>query len=211
MTRPRLGRSSPARTIIRLDLPDPDGPTRATVSPGSMASETPRRMSPGPAALARVSATSSSRTSLSPGGGGVMGALLRVRSEVRTIWRCPAALQRGRPSRPRWVRGAERLTLRTPPPSVTLGLSTGPSMRHRGVARRRGGPLRNAAGSIVAALLAVAAPGSGTAAAAHVPEILVFGDSLTAGPGFAAEETFPARLEGRLKSAGINSPVGNAR
>ena len=48
--RPALGRSMPATTIIRLDLPDPDGPTSATVSPGPIASEMPRRISrPGPA------------------------------------------------------------------------------------------------------------------------------------------------------------------
>ncbi len=83
-------------------------------------------------------------------------------------------------------------------------------MRHRGVARRHGGSLRNAAGPIVAALIAVAAPGGGTAAVAHVPEILVFGDSLTAGPGLPADATFPARLEARLKSEGINVRVVNA-
>src|SRR5689334_5279559 len=53
----------PAKTIIRLDLPDPDGPTSATVSPGMIASEMPRRMSTGPAAPGNVRQTPSSRTS----------------------------------------------------------------------------------------------------------------------------------------------------
>ena len=50
MIRPALGRSMPAATIIRLDFPDPDGPTSATVSPGPIASEMPRKISTGPAA-----------------------------------------------------------------------------------------------------------------------------------------------------------------
>src|SRR5438067_1363709 len=47
-------------------------------------------------------------------------------------------------------------------------------------------------------------------AAARVPEILAFGDSLTAGFGLPADATFPARLEARLKSEGINVRVVNA-
>ena len=35
-TRPALGRSSPAVTIISVDLPEPDGPTSATVSPAAI-------------------------------------------------------------------------------------------------------------------------------------------------------------------------------
>jgi acyl-CoA thioesterase-1 len=83
-------------------------------------------------------------------------------------------------------------------------------MRRHAVARRRGGSPLNAAGLIVAALLAVAAPVAGVAAAAHVPEILVFGDSLTAGLGLPTDQTFPARLETRLRSEGINVHVVNA-
>ena len=36
-TRPLLGRSSPAITIIIVDLPEPDGPTTLTVSPAATA------------------------------------------------------------------------------------------------------------------------------------------------------------------------------
>src|SRR5690348_14304947 len=60
-TRPALGRSSPPVTIIKVDLPEPDGPTRLTVSPAPTRSETPRRTLTGPAALVSVRRTSSSR------------------------------------------------------------------------------------------------------------------------------------------------------
>jgi lipid-A-disaccharide synthase len=53
----------PAMTIIRLDFPEPDGPTSATVSPGMIASETLRNMSTGPAAPGNIRRTPSSRTS----------------------------------------------------------------------------------------------------------------------------------------------------
>src|SRR5580658_4229888 len=59
-TRPRLGRSRPPVTIISVDLPEPEGPTRLTVSPGATRSETPRRTLTGPAALASVRCTSAS-------------------------------------------------------------------------------------------------------------------------------------------------------
>src|SRR5439155_9632914 len=54
-------------------------------------------------------------------------------------------------------------------------------------------------------LLAAALP-----AEARAPEILAFGDSLTAGFGLPADATFPARLEARLKSEGIDVRVVNA-
>ena len=50
----------------------------------------------------------------------------------------------------------------------------------------------------------------GAPAAARVPEILAFGDSLTAGLGLPPEETFPARLEARLRADGIDVRVINA-
>lgn len=47
-------------------------------------------------------------------------------------------------------------------------------------------------------------------AAARTPEILAFGDSLTAGLGLPASEAFPARLEARLHDEGIAVTVVNA-
>jgi len=52
--------------------------------------------------------------------------------------------------------------------------------------------------------------GGGTPAASRVPEILAFGDSLTAGLGLPPEATFPARLEARLKAEGVGLRVVNA-
>jgi len=50
----------------------------------------------------------------------------------------------------------------------------------------------------------------GAPAAARVPEILAFGDSLTAGLGLPQEAAFPARLEARLKADGVALHVVNA-
>ena len=47
-------------------------------------------------------------------------------------------------------------------------------------------------------------------AAAKAPEILAFGDSLTAGYGLPANEAFPARLETRLRQEGVNVTIVNA-
>jgi len=47
-------------------------------------------------------------------------------------------------------------------------------------------------------------------AAAKAPEILAFGDSLTAGYGLPANEAFPARLETRLRQDGVNVTIVNA-
>ena len=47
-------------------LPEPDGPTTATVSPAAISNEIPRRMLTGPAALPRVRWTSSTTTSGPP-------------------------------------------------------------------------------------------------------------------------------------------------
>jgi acyl-CoA thioesterase I len=46
-------------------------------------------------------------------------------------------------------------------------------------------------------------------AEAHVPVILDFGDSLTAGYGVAPEQSFPARLEAWLRRQGIEARVVN--
>ena len=46
-------------------------------------------------------------------------------------------------------------------------------------------------------------------AAAHIPVILDFGDSLTAGYGLAPEQAFPARLETALRGQGIEARVVN--
>ena len=46
-------------------------------------------------------------------------------------------------------------------------------------------------------------------ASAKVPEILAFGDSLTAGLGLPASEAFPARLQARLKDEGIDVKIVN--
>ena len=50
---------------------------------------------------------------------------------------------------------------------------------------------------------------SGTPATAHIPVILDFGDSLTAGYGLAPEQAFPARLEAVLRRQGIEVRVVN--
>jgi acyl-CoA thioesterase-1 len=57
----------------------------------------------------------------------------------------------------------------------------------------------------LAALILAAPP-----AAAHVPVILDFGDSLTAGHGLPANEAFPARLQAWLQQRGIEARVVNA-
>jgi len=50
---------------------------------------------------------------------------------------------------------------------------------------------------------------SGAPAAAHIPVILDFGDSLTAGYGLAPEQAFPQRLEAALRRQGIEVRVLN--
>jgi acyl-CoA thioesterase-1 len=50
----------------------------------------------------------------------------------------------------------------------------------------------------------------GAEAAAPVPVIVAFGDSLTAGLGLPENEAFPARLEARLAALGVAAHVVNA-
>lgn len=59
-------------------------------------------------------------------------------------------------------------------------------------------------------MLCIAFWGSLTPAAAGAPEILAFGDSLTAGLGLPAEQAFPSRLEAWLRANGIAARVINA-
>jgi acyl-CoA thioesterase I len=78
-------------------------------------------------------------------------------------------------------------------------------MRPRPGDRRRAGIALGAGGALLAAAIGMASP-----AAARVPEILAFGDSLTAGLGLPAGETYPAQLAARLKALGVNARVVNA-
>src|SRR3954451_7601638 len=59
--------------------------------------------------------------------------------------------------------------------------------------------------ALLAGLLAAAVP-----AAARNPEILAFGDSLTSGYGLPPDNSFPARLEAKLRDEGITARVVNA-
>jgi acyl-CoA thioesterase-1 len=47
-------------------------------------------------------------------------------------------------------------------------------------------------------------------AAAVIPRVVALGDSLTAGPGLRAEETYPASLQQRIRAAGLPHLVVNA-
>lgn len=68
---------------------------------------------------------------------------------------------------------------------------------------------RGRIGALGIAVLAVILA-AGLHAAPRTPEILVFGDSLTAGFGLPPEASFPARLEAKLREAGIAARVVNA-
>jgi acyl-CoA thioesterase-1 len=59
-------------------------------------------------------------------------------------------------------------------------------------------------------VLLLAAVFGSAGAADRAPEVLAFGDSITAGFGLPAEEAFPARLEARLRDQGIAAHVVNA-
>ena len=64
--------------------------------------------------------------------------------------------------------------------------------------------------TLLGAALLLLAPIGSAPAAARVPEILAFGDSLTAGFGLPPEAAFPARLEARLQADGVDWHVVNA-
>lgn len=51
---------------------------------------------------------------------------------------------------------------------------------------------------------------SAGAPAAHVPEIVAFGDSIAAGLGLPPDQAFPARLEAKLRGDGVDARVVNA-
>jgi acyl-CoA thioesterase-1 len=59
-------------------------------------------------------------------------------------------------------------------------------------------------------VLLLAAVFGSAVAADRTPEILAFGDSITAGFGLPPSEAFPARLEARLRDQGIAAHVVNA-
>jgi acyl-CoA thioesterase-1 len=64
---------------------------------------------------------------------------------------------------------------------------------------------------LIASVLALAVPTSEPAAAADRPvRIVALGDSLTAGLGLPAQETFPAKLAAALKARGLAVDVTNA-
>jgi acyl-CoA thioesterase I len=67
--------------------------------------------------------------------------------------------------------------------------------------------LRAAARAAAALLIGLSL---GAPRAAGIPEILAFGDSITAGYGLAPETAFPARLEARLRAQGIAVHIVNA-
>src|SRR5580700_1484736 len=63
-------------------------------------------------------------------------------------------------------------------------------------------------GAIATLLIALFA--GGAPVMAKTPEILAFGDSLTAGFGLAPDASFPTRLEAKLRADGIEARVVNA-
>lgn len=62
----------------------------------------------------------------------------------------------------------------------------------------------------IAVLATVASALAAGPAAAHVPVILAYGDSLTAGYGLPAGDSFPVQLEAGLKRLGVAARVINA-
>ena len=66
------------------------------------------------------------------------------------------------------------------------------------------------AAAFALALAGLTAAGGTPPAAARVPLVLDFGDSLTAGYGLPESEAFPARLEAWLRAKGVTARVANA-
>ena len=65
-------------------------------------------------------------------------------------------------------------------------------------------------GLVLVAVLALALMLIPIPALAGTPEVLAFGDSLTAGLGLPGNEAFPAQLQARLKAEGIDAKIVNA-
>jgi acyl-CoA thioesterase I len=93
------------------------------------------------------------------------------------------------------------------PPTGGEGIQgCAPSPRLRGEGWGEGGSAtRGILAAAVAYLILAITP-----AAAHVPVILDFGDSLTAGYGLAPDQAFPPRLQAALQRRGIDTRVVNA-
>lgn len=87
----------------------------------------------------------------------------------------------------------------------------GPKRGRFNGARRAGGGLFAPLAFAVAALAAVAQPGTVSASEAPASlRLMILGDSLTAGYGLAREDSFPARLEQALRDEGYAVSVVNA-
>ena len=87
---PEVVRSSPASTISRLVLPEPDGPMTPTASPAAMSRSMPRRMLTGPAAEGTVRCRSLTWTSgVAVAGGIADGGMASMAAPygVRGRWR----------------------------------------------------------------------------------------------------------------------------
>jgi acyl-CoA thioesterase-1 len=84
------------------------------------------------------------------------------------------------------------------------GRAVVPSARLRGEGWGEGRSIARCLLAAVGLCLALTSP-----VAAHVPVILDFGDSLTAGYGLAPEQAFPARLEAALRQQGLEARVVN--
>jgi acyl-CoA thioesterase I len=95
-------------------------------------------------------------------------------------------------------------------PDLPCGVSPGTGWPRRG-GRASGGPIRHARrliGRLLIALGALAILSPTVSAEERV--IIAFGDSLTAGLGVSAEESYPARLQARLGAEGYHYRVVNA-
>jgi acyl-CoA thioesterase-1 len=109
-----------------------------------------------------------------------------------------------------------RLSSHAPHPPANAGPSLSPLAQGEGTEGRAPSPRLRGEGRgegrciarclLTAVGLCLALTG---AAAAHVPVILDFGDSLTAGYGLTPEQAFPARLEIALRRQGLEARVVN--